>query len=482
MRAMSSRHLAALAAALLLALPAAGAAQPRLAAAPRAGAAAQADTLALTLADAVARALQAGDEVQLAEAQLDATEAQITSARATALPQLRLQGGYTQVLENARATIVGALFGQNVNYNGNANVSVPLFQGGRAVGAIQGARAVRAASRESVVEASAQVAVDVQRAYLGAIAADELVRIQERNVALSAERLAQVEQLARAGRAARYDVLRARVERANLQPLLIQAQADRELAFLDVKRLLNVPATRPLRLTTSVRTDSAAVLAVLARAAADTQAAPARAAVRGAEASVDARRAAVRVARADLLPTVSVFFQTGVLALPTSPRFPTAWGQASNTLCPAGSPPTRICQNNGFFADRSAGLQFSWPLFDGLRAKGNIDLAQAQQRTAEVQLVQAREQATLEAARARTGVERAGALWQAQRSNTQEAEEAFALATLRFQRGLGTQLEVSDAQFALLTARTNALRATLDVYLAAAELARSLGKPIPLPE
>jgi outer membrane protein TolC len=224
------------------------------------------------------------------------------------------------------------------------------------------------------------------------------------------------------------------------------------------------------------------VLALLARAAADTQAAPARAAVRAAEAAVDVRRAGVRVARADLLPTVSVFFQTGVLALPTSPRFPTAWGRTAAAFCPPDAPAGRLCQNNGFFPDRSAGLQFSWPLFDGLRAKGNMDLAAAQQRTAEVQLVQAREQVTLEAARARTGLARAAALWQAQRSNTQEAEEAFTLATLRFQRGLGTQLEVSDAQLALLTARTNALRATFDVYVAAAELARSQGRPIPLPE
>ena len=64
---------------------------------------------------------------------------------------------------------------------------------------------------------------------------------------------------------------------------------------------------------------------------------------------------------------------------------------------------------------------------------------------------------------------------------TKPAMHSAGNATLRFSRGLSTQLEVSDAQLALLTAQTNALRATYDVYLAAAEQARALGRPIPTP-
>ena len=65
--------------------------------------------------------------------------------------------------------------------------------------------------------------------------------------------------------------------------------------------------------------------------------------------------------------------------------------------------------------------------------------------------------------------------------NVAEAEEAFRLATLRFERGVGTQLEVSDAQLLQLTAQTNAARAAFDLYLATAEQARAEGRPIPAP-
>jgi outer membrane protein TolC len=42
-------------------------------------------------------------------------------------------------------------------------------------------------------------------------------------------------------------------------------------------------------------------------------------------------------------------------------------------------------------------------------------------------------------------------------------------------------LEVSDAQLALLTAESAEARATFDLYLATADLARALGRPIPMP-
>ena len=124
----------------------------------------------------------------------------------------------------------------------------------------------------------------------------------------------------------------------------------------------------------------------------------------------------------------------------------------------------------------------SWPLFDGLRAKGNIDLAQAQARVADAQLRQVRERATIEIAAARAELDRARAAFAARATNVTEAEEAFELASLRFARGIGTQLEVSDAQLALLNARSTEARATFDLYLAVAELARVRARPIPLPD
>jgi outer membrane protein TolC len=441
--------------------------------------AAPSDTLRLSIDEAVTRAVRQSDETRLAAAQLDVTEAQITTARAAGLPQLRLNGSYTQVIENARANIVGSVFGQAFTYNTNANISQTIFQGGRIFAGTRAAADVRRASRFDQSETRARVSVDVQRAYFQALLNDRLYEIEVRNLALAGERLEQVQRLEAGGRAARYDVLRARVERTNQEPALIQARSDRELAILQVKQILNIPAEQPLVLTSALDPD--ALQAFITTVANDSSPDPVRASVRSAESILEARSEGIKVARADLLPSVSAFFQTGYLALPSNNGVPTVWGQASNSLCPVGAPATRICQNNGWFPDRNFGLQISWPLFDGLRAKGNIDLAQAQRRVAELQLSQEREQVQIERAQARAEFARARAAYDAQRDNAREAEEAYRLAALRFERGLDTQLDASAVQLQLLVAQTNEARSIFDLYMAAADLARARGLPIPLP-
>ena len=467
-----SRNVSRLAA-LVLALAAGGTVGTRAASAQT-----TADTLRLSVEDAVTRALRSSDEAQLALARVEVADAQVTVARASGLPQLRLNTTYTRALKNARATAVGQVFNQPNTYNVNLNLSQTVFQGGRIAAASRAASAVREASRLDAQEVRAVVTVDVQRAYLNALVAERVAVIQDENLTLASARVTQVQQLQAAGRVARYDLLRARVERANLEPLAIQARSDQELALLELKRVLNIPAEQPLVLTSTLDANAATALLTSLD---DTTATPQRASIRAAELEVRAREQGVRIARADLLPSVTFSFLNGYQAFPPPGMgFPTQFGQSAPTFCPEPNA-TRSCQNGGWFEDRSLALTLSWPVFDGFRTKANIDLAQAQQRLAELELQQTREAVTIEVARARAELRRVRALFEAQQQNAAEAREAFDLATLRFARGLSTQLEVSDAQFALLTAQTNQARTTHDLYLAGAELARSLGRPIPLP-
>jgi outer membrane protein len=438
------------------------------------------DTLLLSFDVAVSRALRDGEEVRAATAQVNVAEAQIGVARATGLPQLRINSGYSQVLENARANIVGAVFNQAFTYNANAQLQQPLFLGGRVVAGARAANAVRGAARAGTAEVRGQVVVDVERAYLNALFTKRLIDIQQRNLALANDRVVQTRQLEQAGRASRYDVLRLKVERANLEPALVQAQNDYTIAVLNLRRLVNVPAERPLTLVSELDTLALQrLIASVDTAPADVEA---RGSVRAAELTRTAREAGVRVARADLFPTVTATITSGFLALPTSNGLPTRGGQTANSFCPDGSAATRLCQNNGWFADRNFGFQVSWPIFDGLRTKANLENAHAQVDQANIQLAQVREQVAIEAAAARAEFSRARTLFEARRETVAEATEAYDLAVLRNSRGVGTVLDVSDAQLNLVRAQVNAARAIYDVFLAAADLARATGRPIPLPD
>jgi outer membrane protein len=441
----------------------------------------RADTVRLSVSDALTRVLRESDEIRIGQAQLEVTGAQVTQARATGLPALNLRGSYTQQTRNARAAIVSAgIFGQNYTYTTTLALTQPVFQGGRIFAGMRAANEAREASRQNLAETRNRLMLDAQVAYLGAILARELVTIQEGNAALADARLVQVQQLEQAGRASRYDLLKARVDRANLEPSVLQARSDAVLAEIELKQLLNYPSDAVVQLTNEL--DTAALRSAVASIVSSIgDGAISRASVRAAEAAVDVRREGVRIARADFMPTVSAFFNNGYTALPGTSGFPTVWGQTSAANCPVGSDPTRVCQNNGWYPDRSFGVQMAWPIFDGLRTKGAVDLASANERVARAQLEMAREQATVEVARARAEFTRAEATFNANQQNTAEADEAYRISALRFERGLGTQLEVNDAQFALLTARVNAARATTDYYLAAAELARAHGREVPPP-
>ncbi len=438
------------------------------------------DTVTLTFDGAVARALRDGEEVRSAVASVDAAEAQIGVARSTGLPQLRLNSGYSQVVENARATIVGAVFGQAYTYTASAQLSQPLFLGGRVVAGARAAGAVRGAARASTAEVRGQVVVDVERAYLNALFTRRLIEIQRSNLKLADDRVAQAQQLENAGRASRYDVLRLKVERANLEPSLVQAQNDYAIAVLNLRRLVNVPAERPLALTSEL--DTIALRRLLVTVDTAPGFGELRPAVRAAELTRAAREAGVRVARADLFPSVTATLTAGYLALPASNGLPTKGGFTSADNCPPGSATGRVCQNNGWFGDRNFGFQVSWPIFDGLRTKSNLENAHALVDQSNIQLALVREQVALEGAAARAEFGRARTLFDARRETVAEANEAYGLAVLRNTRGVGTTLDVSDAQLNLVRAEVNAARAIYDVFLAAAELARATGRPIPLPD
>lgn len=441
----------------------------------------RADTLHLSLREAVTRADRIGEEVSIARENLASTRAQATVARAPGLPQFRVSASENRTVQSARGQAVGAVFNQPYTYAATLNASQILFQGGRVVNAIRASRAATGASNEQLAETRALTGLQTQTAYVNALFTRRMVQIQEQSYELASAQLQQAEQFEKAGRMSRYDVLRARVALANIEPLLLQSRENAQIAALELKRLANIPAARPLALTTSI--DSVVIRDVLATVD-TTIGAENRPALASATLNARARELGVSVARAALFPTVTFNFNSGYGAYPVNGDiFPPGRGIFKTVPCAPGSAAGKVCtaQNGGWFSDQSFGFTVSFPLFDGLLNKGNIDLAGAQARVAKAQLAQTREQVANDVETAKADLSRARGQYTAQQQNVAEADEAYKLASLRYSRGMATQLEVSDAQLALTTAQTNQARSLYDVYIAAVALAQTQGRPLPLP-
>jgi outer membrane protein TolC len=124
----------------------------------------------------------------------------------------------------------------------------------------------------------------------------------------------------------------------------------------------------------------------------------------------------------------------------------------------------------------SVGLTLSWTIFDGgnlvgryQESKANLDAARARLRASELDIIQNVEQAEISA---EEGQERI----QAAQAAVASAEENFRLAQGRFDAGVGTILELTDAQLALTQAQNTEAQALSDFRIALYRLDRALGR------
>jgi outer membrane protein TolC len=429
------------------------------------------DTLRLSLHEAVATALAAGEEVQVARARRQVTEGQVIQARSGAYPQLSGGFGYTRTLaslfagldlsgfgndngdENGENPFANLPFGRPNIWGANLHLSQPLYSGGRVSTGLRVARLAREAADLDILEAEADLTHQVRSAYFQAVLAGELVRIAEEAHALASAQLRQVELFQAQGVASEFDLLRARVERDNVEPTLVEARNARRLAELNLKRLLNLPASRPVALTTRL----AAELAEIDREALR-RGATGRPALRALDAVVAAREGAAHYARTERLPSVNL---NGAFA----------WQAFPEPVQPFNTPWRR---------DWTVAVQASVPIFNGFRTRGAIQEADGELRAAELQRDQAREGIVLELEAALGDFDAARAQIDARRGTVLEARRALELAELRFANGLATQLEVSSTRLLLEQARVNEAQALHAYVTALSQLERVSGGAVPL--
>ena len=433
-------------------------------AATRLGAQAPGDTVRLTLDEAVQRALASGEEMRTARAQVREANGQVTEAWAAALPQVTSSVLYTRqfasIFEDFGSdTVIAPIFenspfGAANTWNVELRASQLLWSSGKVGAALKGARAYRRGAGATADQTASDIAFRVKRAYLDAALADQLVGIARASLEQARQHLTQVTRYQLAGTRAEYDLLRAQVDVANQEPLVVEAENGRALALLELRRLVNVPVDRPLELTTAlVSADGTLPVAML-----DSVGTADRAAVAAAEAAVTVREQAVRVARADRYPVVTATTTLSHQAFP-------------DQVSPFGAE---------FRRNWNAEVRLSMPLFLGRRTAGAVERAQAILEQTRAQRDQTLELVGLEVEQAKAELERAQALVAARRVTVRQARRAHHLASVRYANGMSTQLEVTDARVLAQQAETNEVRATRDYLFALAQLEHALGRPVPV--
>lgn len=346
-------------------------------------------------------------------------------------------------------------FGQANQYQLGLSLSQNLFSGGRVSAQNEAAQAGKRSADIELTAQRAQNILDVTQAYYDAALADRLVSITEASFNQTESVLQQVQLNKNVGNVSEFELLRAQVTRDNQRPLLIQRRSDREVAYLRLKQLLNIPLEQSVALTTPIdNVDDlpsgirVAGLKVTSAEAPDTSAVN-RAAVRQAGEAVRAQQQLVRVARAQRIPSLTFNSQYGAVAYP------------QNGL-PGG---------NDFRYNWTIGVSASFPLFTGGRIRGDELIAQANLAEARARLQQVKEFASLDARVALNALNQARSAWEASRGTAEQASRAYQIAEVRYREGISTQLELNDSRILLEQATANRALAARNYQIARIKLA-----------
>ncbi|HEV7920079.1 MAG TPA: TolC family protein [Thermoanaerobaculia bacterium] len=409
-------------------------------------AAAPAETLHLSLADAVQRALRGGTQAELARSERERARIATSEAWLNLLPQadVRLQR-YNQSLNLAtfgfsipgQPSVIGPF---NVT-DGQIAAAMQVFN----LAAIRRYAAFRqgeTASRYALEAADNDVAAAVARLYVLVQRADAQVASRQSDVTLF-EQLSRVaaDQL-RAGTGTRLDVAQANVQLSRARQLVLVAQNDRENARLALLNAIGADEAEDLVLDEPLPATATAPPLETALAAAQST----RPELRELEAREKEARLILEAARARRIPAVSMDFE----------------GDMSGN------------HTDDLRWTRRIGGTLSVPLF---RADVQINIARAkvQLHDAEVRRAQQQRDVEQDVRRSILSMQNAAARVTVAEESVRVAEEALTVARDRQESGYGSSVEVDRAQDAYRQAHEDLITARADLAAAGNELRHATG-------
>jgi TolC family type I secretion outer membrane protein len=429
---------------------------PLLAAAPPSAAGEAADRL--TLDEAVAIALREHPTLKTSRDKMDAARYQIGVSRSAYFPQTRFDWNYfygNAFLRSARgaSAITGpstvssplSITQEGTNfwvYRFSLNQLVYDF--GKTSGTVDQSKANFQSSKEDYAGNRQQVVLDAKSAYYGLLAARRAQKVAEENVRQNQELYKQAQGFYNVGLKAKIDVTKAEANLANAEANLIKAKNAVDLArvslttalglkVLPAKELEDVleatPPPRPLEELRSFALERRPEI------------------VRNRH-QQDAGQAAVRVARSGYFPTLSGTAAYGW----QGPDYPVP-------------------------GDWWLGAAVSFPLFEGGLTRYSVAVARSNLSATASDLEVLRQNVTKEVEQSYLDVKSGWEFIKATQKALDAARENLRLAWGRYQAGVGTIIEVTDAQVQFAQADLHHVQALYDYQINLARLDKATGKP-----
>lgn len=418
------------------------------------------ESLTLDLPGAFELALQRNEFYLIATQEMDRANARIMEAVSGAFPQVT--GGVTY-LRNWEVPVgvfkmngeeVRFKFGTENSFTADLTISQPLYSS-RTFTALRIARLARRMVRESIKASTQEVKLQVYNAFYGTILAHEVLKVNEESERLAEDNLDRVQKMYDQGVSAEFDLLRARVAVANIRPTVTKARSDAEVAMSALKNLLGIDLATSVHL--EAQFDSMMfVLPPIDIEAAKKEIEENRPDLKASDLNTLIKERLISIARAGYRPTLD--FSTSLQYQRLYDRggvFDKSWDRSLTSV-----------------------ILLRVPIFDSWRTPSQVKQARVEYSQGLLQDQAAHKAMFLDFEQSLGRYLEARNRLSAQGDAVQLARRGLDISNVRFESGVGTQLEVTDARLSLSVAEINKAVAFHDLAVSYAALLRSLGREI----
>lgn len=416
-------------------------------------------TLELDLEETIQRALLTNPSVKIAEYNRKAAKADYSAAKGARGISISLshdsgRGGYA---DYAMRSVNGGTEiwtkGIGNSHSNSITASLPIFTGGELQGQIGQAKANYRSMLSAEEQAYNEMKETATTGYFNMLNATNMKALRQESVDRLQAHLDNVIAQYNVGIVARADVLRSEVELANAQQNYITASNEYDVAEATLNNIIGTPLGTTLLLKDRLQyepyeNDMAYCLAYSEQH---------RPELKQAEYAIDSAEAALVVARSGHMPKV--------------------YANASNNWGGNGSDWPGDDDENW-----SVGVTASMNVFDSGVTWSKIHAAQENLAKAKESQRQIKDNVELEVRTDYLNLREAEKRITTTQVAVASAEEDYHIAVVRYQAGVGTNIDVMDAQEALTQAKTNYYQALYNYNTSKAALNTSMGVGVPVPE
>ena len=406
----------------------------------------------ITLDQAVNMALTNNPIGKIAVYEFEAAKGALTAARSYRWPTLSAthRDSWTWAGEKANlqnrppnnyASYVSDYFSNSVS------ASWTLWSGNRVESQISQAKLSLDASRWEIAAARQELKYSATDAYFKFMAARDAVRLATESVERLERYLQDVKLQFEVGVVAKVDVLRSEVELAKAKQNLIEANNAYNVTMANLNTIIGLPLTTELK----VAGDLSYEKYDQALAACMDNALRQRPEIFQATDAAKIAQEAITIARSGYLPTVSAVYQAG-------------WNDS------------KFAGTNNY--NWTVYLTTNWTFMDSGLTAGKLKQASEGFKKAKEQLQQTVDAVRLDVQATYLTLKSAEQSIATSSAAVGLAEEDYKIKVIRYQAGVGTNLDVLDAQVALTTAKNNFLQAMYSYNNFRSKLDKAMGIPV----